>query len=165
MKIFQKIKDYIRNIIIEYRINKADKRNKKSFISTVKTELKDRNSFFTMYNIRVDSDNYTQITYLINIPAEFQIAGQDWQIKDKLDESSYIISRYLKTELGYVNNIAGPEYYHLEDPSDDKVSTQYLAVWNFINQLKSKKRIYIINTILSIIGLSIISILFYMFII
>ena len=165
MKWFQKIKDYIFNIIVEYRISKADKKNKKTFISTVKSELEDRNSFFTIYNIRVDSDNYKQITYLINIPAEFQIAGQDWQIKDKLDESSYIVSRYLKTELGYINNINGPEYYHLEDPTDDKVSTQYLAVWNFVNQLKSKKRIYIINTILSIIGISVISILLYIFVI
>lgn len=73
------------------------------------------------------------------------MAGRDWQIKDKLDDNSYIVSRYLKTKLGYANNIDGPEYYHIEDPTDEHASTKYIAVWNFVNQLKSKKLIYTIN--------------------
>ena len=164
MNIFKKIKNYISNIISEYKLYNEDKRNRKSFIATVKSELENRGSFFSLYNIRVDRDNYEQVNYLISIPPEFQIAGQDWQIKDKLDENSYIVSRYLKNELGFGNNINGPEYYHLEDPADDNVSTQYLSVWSFTNQIQSKKRIYIINSILSIIGISLISLLLYMFI-
>lgn len=151
MNIFKKIVQGIKNILLQYRLMHEDKVNKKQFIEIVKASLNDRDSFFTKYNLKVDNDNYTQIVYSINIPPEFQYAGQDWQIKDKLDETSYIVTRYLTMELGYNKNIDSPEYYHIEDPTNDQVSTQYIAVWNFHNQLKSKKTIYIINSILAVI--------------
>lgn len=160
-----KIKSWFKKIKEQYRLYKEDKENRKLFVETVKAELSSRDSFFSMYNIRVDNDNYYQIIYPINIPKEFQLAGQDWQIKDKLNEISFIVSRYLKTERGYNKNINDPEFYHLEDPSDDKVSTSYIAVWTFENQLKSKKTIYTINTIGSILSVSFIGYLIWLFII
>lgn len=126
--------------------------------------MSDRESFFSMYNIRIDNDNYYQIIYPINIPNEFQIAGQNWQILDKLNETSYIVSRFLKTELGYVNNISDVEYYHLEDPTNDNVSTTYIAVWNFVDQLQSKKLVYSILYGSVLFTLSVLGILSYIFI-
>lgn len=117
-----------------------------------------------MYNIRIDNDNYYQIIYPISIPKEFQVAGQDWQILDKLNETSYIVTRFLRTELGYSENIPDPEYYHLEDPTDNNVSSSYIAVWNFENQLKSKKFVYSIISGTIIITLSILGLLSYFFI-
>ena len=151
MNIINKIKKFFKSIKDCYKLAKEDKVNKKQFIEQVKSELNNRNSFFSQYNIKVDNDNYTQIVYNINIPPEFQFAGQDWQIKDKLDENAYIVSRFLRINWGYNDNIIGPEYYHIEDPTDMNVSTRYIAVWNFTNKLQSKKPIYIINTISSII--------------
>ena len=160
MNIFRRIKNWFNNIKQQYKVAKEDKQNRKLFIDSVKAELRDRTGFFAQYNIKIDNDNYTQIVYPISIPIEFQTAGQDWQIKDKLDENSYIVSRFLRTKWGYSDNISGPEYYHLEDPTDNNVSTRYIAIWNFVNQLESKKTIYIINTIIAIIAISIIGGLF-----
>lgn len=157
MSIFKKISNWFHSVIAEYKTAKFDNITKKLFIDSVKSQISDRNSFFNMYNIRIDNDNYTQIVYPFSIPAEFQIAGQEWQIKDKLDETSFVVSRFLKTELGYNDYIEGPEYYHLEDPADTNISTSYIAIWNFKPVLKSKKKIYIINSIGSVIIIGLIT--------
>lgn len=165
MNIFKRIINWVKKIKTNYINAVEDIRNKKSFIAKVKADLKDRNSFFYMYNLKVDTDNYTQVIQVINIPREFQIAGQDWQIKDKLDETAYVVSRYLKTELGYNDNITGPEFYHIEDPTSDSISTEYLGIWNYVYRTKYHKTYYILNTVFVVLSLLLISIPIYIFLI
>ena len=69
---------------------------------------------------------------------------------DKLNENAYFVTRYLRDELGFGDNITIPEFYHVEDPSSGKpFSCRYLAVWNYQPVLKSKKKIYIVNSIVT----------------
>lgn len=69
---------------------------------------------------------------------------------DKLNEMSYFVSKYLREDLKLGDNVTIPEFYHVEDPSSGKpFSCRYLAVWNYQPVLKSKKKIYIVNSIVT----------------
>ena len=53
-----------------------------------------------------------------------------------------------ETRPFYIN--ISPEFYHIEDPSSGKpFSTRYFGIWSYTPVLKSKKRIYIVNGIIS----------------
>ena len=69
---------------------------------------------------------------------------------DKLNEMSYFVSKYLRDDLKLGDNVTIPEFYHVEDPSSGKpFSCRYLAIWNYQPVLKSKKKIYIVNSIVT----------------
>ena len=157
-KLIQKIKDFWYNIHDQYRQYYHDKKMKKLFPKIIQEQDNDKESFFNEQNLRT-LDNFMQVVQVIDIPEEYQLKGQQWQIMDKLNERSYFISKYLKEDLKLNDNVSNPEYYHIEDPSSNTpFSCRYLAIWKYIPVLTSKKTIYIINTFLS---LSILSILFF----
>lgn len=156
MGLITNIKEGWYNIQDSYKQYLNDKKAKRRFPKTIKKVAEDRESVFNQYNIRY-SDNYKQVVYLITIPEEYQTKGQSWQIMDKLNENSYFISKYLREELGIGENLSMPEYYHLEDPSDNNTpSCKYLAIWTYQPVLQTKKIPYIINSSITISGLGII---------
>lgn len=147
MGLISNIRDRWFEIQDTYRQYLTDKKAKKRFPKVIKEVAEDRESVFNQYNIRY-SDNYKQVVYVITIPEEYQLKGQSWQIMDKLNENSYFISKYLREDLGIGDHLSFPEYYHLEDPSQNDIpSCKYLSIWTYEPVLKTKKVPYIINTI------------------
>ena len=159
MGLFTKIRDSWYNIQDSYKQYLNDKKAKKRFPKIIKEVAEDRESVFNQYNVKYQN-NYKQVIYVITIPEEYQRAGQSWQIMDKLNETSYFISRYLREVLGIGDNLSMPEYFHLEDPSNNDIpSCRYLAMWQYQPVLKSKKIPYIINSGISVSGIGIIGLI------
>lgn len=149
MKLIENIKDWWYSLKEEYHQYSKDKLMQKAFIQVIKEEENDRESFFTANNLR-STDGFTKVVHVIDIPEEYQLKGQQWQIMDKLNEMSYFVSKYLREDLKLGENVTIPEFYHVEDPSSGKpFSCRYLAVWNYQPVLKSKKKIYIVNSIVT----------------
>lgn len=150
MKLFRKIKDYYYYIIDQYHIYFNDKKIKKTFSKQIKEVSNDRESYFNEYNLRSMND-FNQIVQVIDIPEEYQLKGQPWQIMDKLNENTYFTTKYLRENLGFGDNVKNPEYYHIEDPSSNTpLSCRYLAIWEYTPVLKSKKLIYTVNSIITL---------------
>ena len=149
MKLFENIKDWWNSFLDDYHQSSKDKLMQKAFIKVIKEEENDRESFFTANNLR-STDGFTKVVHVIDIPEEYQLQGQPWQIMDKLNENAYFVTRYLREDLKLGDNVTIPEFYHVEDPSSGKpFSCRYLAVWNYQPVLKSKKKIYIVNSIVT----------------
>lgn len=149
MKLIENIKDWWYKLKEEYHQSSKDKQMKKAFAHIIQEEANDRESFFTLNNLRT-TDGFTKVVHVIDIPEEYQLKGQPWQIMDKLNENAYFVTRYLRDELGFGDNVSIPEFYHIEDPSSGKpFSTRYVGIWSYIPVLKSKKQIYIVNSIAS----------------
>ena len=149
MKIIEKIKDWWYSLRNEYYQSSKDKLMLKAFVRVIQEEENDRESFFNANNLR-STDGFTKVVHVIDIPEEYQLKGQPWQIMDKLNENAYFVTRYLRDELGFGDNVTSPEFYHIEDPSSGKpFSTRYFGIWSYTPVLKSKKRIYIVNGIIS----------------
>lgn len=149
MKLIENIKDWWYSLKEEYHQYSKDKLMQKAFIQVIKEEENDRESFFTANNLR-STDGFTKVVHVIDIPEEYQLKGQPWQIMDKLNENAYFVTRYLRDELGFGDNVTFPEFYHIEDPSSGKpFSTRYFGIWSYTPVLKSKKRIYIVNSIVT----------------
>lgn len=156
MGLITKIKESWYNIQDNYKLYLSDKKAKKRFPKIIKEVAENRESVFNQYNVKYQN-KYKQVIYVITIPEEYQIGGQAWQIMDKLNETSYFISRYLRDELGIGENLSYPEYFHIEDPTDNNTpSCRYLAMWEYRPALKSKKIPYIVNSIISISSIGII---------
>lgn len=149
MKLFENIKDWWNSFLDDYHQSSTDKLIKKAFHKIIQSESNDRNSFFNQSNLRA-TNNFYEVVQVIDIPEEYQLKGQQWQIMDKLNEMSYFVSKYLRDDLKLGENVTIPEFYHIEDPSSGKpFSCRYLAVWNYQSVLKSKKKIYIVNSIVT----------------
>lgn len=150
------------DIYDQYEQYKRDKKAKKLFYARLKEVSEDRESLFNQYNLTA-INNYSQIAYVVNIPEEFQLKGQQWQIMDKLNEYTYFMSKYLREDVGIGENLSQPSYYHIEDPSaNTPLSCKYLVIWEFEEVLKNKKVPYIINTLLAVFGLGILGGLTYL---
>ena len=159
MGLFAKIKDSWYSVQDSYKQYLNDKKAKKRFPKIIKEVAEDRESVFNQYSVKYQN-NYKQVIYVITIPEEYQIAGQSWQIMDKLNETSYFISRYLREVLGIGDNLSMPEYFHLEDPSNNDIpSCRYLAMWQYQPVLKSKKIPYIINSSIFVSSIGIIGLI------
>ena len=149
MKLIENIKDWWYSLKEEYHQYSKDKLMQKAFVQVIQEEENDRESFFTANNLR-STDGFTKVVHVIDIPEEYQLQGQPWQIMDKLNENAYFVTRYLRDELGFGDNVTSPEFYHIEDPSSGKpFSTRYFGIWSYTPVLKSKKRIYIVNSVAS----------------
>ena len=69
---------------------------------------------------------------------------------DKLNEMPYFVSKYLREDLKLGDNVTIPEFYHVENPSSEKpFSCIYFAIWNYQPVKKKKKKIYIVNSIVT----------------
>ncbi len=157
----EKIINWWFNLKEQYKQYYQDKKAKKLFPKVIEEENNDRESLFNQFNLRT-TDNFTKVVYVIDIPEEYQLKGQQWQIMDKLNETSFFISKYLRDNLGFKNNIKIPTYYHIEDPTENNpFSCRYLAVWEISPVLESKKTIYTINSIITTLILTLISSIIY----
>ena len=143
MNVFKKIKEWFINIFNMYRQIMLDNKNHEIFIKTIKSECYDRKSNFVKLGIKLNSDGES-LVYVIKIPLEVQSLGQDFMIMDKLNEGSYFITDFLKNQAGFMGYVTLPEYFHIEDPTTDSVSTTYIAVWKFnpMISLSLKKKLY-----------------------
>ena len=153
MKLKERIENCWYDIKNQYQQFYKDKKIKKSFDKIIKDESNDRETYFNEYNLR-SLNNFKQVVQIIDIPEEYQLKGQQWQIMDKLNENTYFTTKYLRDDLGFGDNVTNPEYYHIEDPSSNTpFSCRYLAIWEYTPVLKSKKLIYTINTVISTLGI------------
>ena len=156
---FNKLKENFtdwKNIYLQMKLDKA---NLEQFKKVIQDEYNDRRSQFNNFNLRADND-FSEIGYVIDIPEEFQTKGQEWQIMDKLNENSFFITEYLKKKLGFEDYVSFPEYYHIEDPSDDSstLSCSYLATWKFIPGVDEETKKKFRNLVVKVVSSSVIAI-------
>ena len=165
MNIFNYVKKWIvdtKNMCLQYNL---DKKYKKQFQEVIREAYEDRESDFNKkFNLKTDN-NFLEIALVIDIPEQFQIKGADWQIMDKLNESTYFVTMYLQQDLGFNGYVTYPKYFHIEDPaSDGNVSCTYLATWNFAPKLTKKYKIKLLSRILGVfatLSILISSVIFY----
>lgn len=142
MKLFEKLSDWRHKYEDACELSKNDKLMKTAFREIIQAEENDRESQFNEFNLK-STDNFLSVVQIIDIPEEFQLKGQQWQIMDKLNEMSYFVGKYLRENLKLEDNVSLPEYYHIEDPSSGTpFSCRYMAVWSYKPALEDKKIIY-----------------------
>lgn len=162
MKLLSKIKENIMNTINVFRQIKLDNEYYKEYIDGMRKESQNMDSEFAKYDLKI-SDDGKFITFLVTLPEQFASAT-DYMIYEKLNETTFFITNYLKNNFGFGDYLSLPEYYHLEDPTNPNVaSTSYLAQWTFQPmisfEMKNKylSRLYItITTILLLVIASIV---------
>ena len=130
-KIFRDLKDKVLDIISMYKQISLDNKNRKLYEQTLDEEFSDPHSEFVKRNLKRYPDT-NDIVYVFRIPVEFQESGQEYMIYDKLNESTYFITEFLRNTVGFGDYITGvPEYFHVEDPASDDISLTYVAFWRF----------------------------------
>ena len=102
-----------------------DIRNRKKFKEEIGVEINDPQSKFNGFELKVD-DSFSRLSAIIPIPEEFQIAGTDIDIMNKLKEIARPITNYICFELGWAEYILVPEFFYLDDPQ-----STYLVVWQY----------------------------------
>lgn len=144
-KVFRKISDFNKSLKYAYKGMKSDINSYNQFKDVLKAQLADRTSEISQYGLKLGDDENSLI-YAFRIPEEFQTSSPDWQIADKLKDSTNFITYMLKENIGFQEYISYPEFFHIEDPDakSDEISTTYLAQWNFVPQcpIKLKERFY-----------------------
>ena len=93
-------------------------------------EINDPQSKFNGFELKVD-DSFSRLSAIIPIPEEFQIAGTDMDIMNKLKEIVKPITNYICFELGWAEYILVPEFFYLDDPQSPGTSRTYLVVWQY----------------------------------
>ena len=93
-------------------------------------EINDPQSKFNGFELKVD-DSFSRLSAIISIPEEFQIAGTDMDIMNKLKEIVKPITNYICFELGWAEYILVPEFFYLDDPQCPGTSRTYLVVWQY----------------------------------
>ena len=76
-------------------------------------------------------DSFSRLSAIIPIPEEFQIAGTDMDIMNKLKEIVRPITNYICFELGWAEYILVPGFFYLDDPQSPGTSRTYLVVWQY----------------------------------
>ena len=71
-----------------------DIRNRKKFKEEIEVEINDPQSKFNGFELKVD-DSFSRLSAIIPIPEEFQIAGTDMDIMNKLKEIVKPITNYI----------------------------------------------------------------------
>lgn len=152
MKLFKKIREFYFTTLNMYRQIGLDNKNRKLFTKSITEESEDPKSEFIKKNLKVGEDGES-IVYVTQVPQEVQNNGQDFLIMDKLNESTYFITEFLKRMMGFNEYVSLPEYYHIEDPSSDDISLTYLAVWHYNPMIgKSlKRKLYLYPVVIALI--------------
>ena len=107
-----------------------DLRNRKKFKEELSVEINDPESKFNNFELKMD-DSFSRLSVIIPIPEEFQIAGTDMDIMNKLKEIVKPITNYICFELGWAEYILVPEFYYLDDPQNPGQSRTYLVMWQY----------------------------------
>jgi len=104
-----------------------DKKNRKLFVQEIQKEIENPSSQFNKLKLNCD-EGLNNISWLIVVPENYQLAGTDAMIYNKLKEDSYPVLNYLSKDLNWGEYLLSPEFYHIEDNDDDEaVSCTYLA--------------------------------------
>ena len=142
--IFSKIGDWFQEQVNTLRQARKDSRALDTFMDYIEEECMDRESVFSKMNLKAGEDGET-LVLVTSVSEEVQMNGQDYLIEDKLNENTHFITEEIRKETGLYDYILRPDYFHVEDPSNDRaVSLTYLAVWRFhpIVSESTKKKVY-----------------------
>ena len=135
------------NIVKQIRI---DSKYRKRFSQTIESQCYDPRSAFVKMGLKPGDDGESLIQ-VVSVPEEVQLNGQDFLIQDKLNEATFFTTKILRESTNLNDYITVPEYYHVEDPSNDNaVSLTYLAVWHFnpmVDDSLKKKTYAVLSTI------------------
>ena len=111
----------------------------KEYLQGMRNESQNFDSKFAHYDLKI-SDDSKFITHLIHLPSQY-LSATDYVIYEKLNESTYFITEYLRNNFGLGQYVSIPEFYHVEDPATPNVaSTAYLAQWTFQPIIDSEMR-------------------------
>ena len=128
---FKKVSEWFQEQINTFRQVRADSAALDTFMDYIEEECMDRESVFNKMNLKAGEDGQT-LVLVTRVPEEVQMNGQDYLIEDKLNENTHFITEEIRKETGLYDYILRPDYFHVEDPSNDRtVSLTYLAVWKF----------------------------------
>jgi hypothetical protein len=92
--------------------------------------MNDPESKFNGFELKMD-DSFSRLSVVITIPEEFQIAGTDMDIMNKLKEIVKPITNYICFELGWAEYILVPEFFYIDDPQNPGASRSYLVMWQY----------------------------------
>lgn len=92
--------------------------------------MDDPESKFNLFELKMD-DSFSRLSVLLTIPEEFQIAGTDIDIMNKLKEIVRPMTNYICFELGWAEYILVPEFFYVDDPSVPGESRTYLVMWQY----------------------------------
>lgn len=142
--IFSKMGDWFREQVNTFRQVRTDSIALDTFMDYIEEECMDRESVFSKLNLKAGEDGQT-LVFVTSVSEEVQMNGQDYLIEDKLNENTHFITEEIRRETGLHDYILRPDYFHVEDPSNDRtVSLTYLAVWRFhpLVDESAKKKVY-----------------------
>lgn len=123
--------DWFSRQISLWRQMREDSKCLDKFIDAIEEQCSDRESAFSKANLKPGEDGES-LVLVTGVSQEVQTNGQDYLIQDKLDENTFFVTEMIKQETGLNDYILKPDYYHVEDPTNDRtVSLTYLAVWTF----------------------------------
>lgn len=132
---FSFIKEFVSSALFEYSEYKRTKSEYERFKKTIKDLSFDRQSKFNELKLTVSEDGL-KVEKRVDVPENFQISGEDWQIYDKLNENVFKSNLYLREELGFGDRMMSPEFWHVEDPEDtERDSCTYIAQWKMFTDV------------------------------
>lgn len=115
---------------------KKDRINRKQYLEDIKIEIQNPDSLYNKYKL-TSNDDYTSISYVTNIPENYQLAGTDIMKLGKLQEDIRPIMEYL-IRLGYGDYFTAPQYFYIETEDDQQtdnvlseVSCTYIIKWDY----------------------------------
>lgn len=133
----KKFKYIVKQFFDNIKQIKIDKETRKQYLQDIKDEIRNPNSNYNKFQLSSNED-YTSISYVTNIPENYQIAGTDIMKLSKLQEDIRPIMEYL-INLGYGEYFTAPQYFYVETKDDDQkdenvlseVSCTYIIKWDY----------------------------------
>ena len=148
--IYRRFSDWIQRGINIVKQIRQDSIYRKRFIAAIESQCYDPRSAFVKMGLKPSEDGESLIQ-VVSVPEEVQLNGQDFVIQDKLNESTFFTTKILRESTDLNDYITVPEYFHVEDPSNDNaVSLTYLAVWHFnpmVSDELKKKTYAVLSTV------------------
>lgn len=128
-----KIKKFLNNLRYLFK----DKKNIKIWKKEIQEEIADQNSYFHKYDLSI-SEDLMRITYIIELPENYQVAASDKMKLDKLMEYALNVDQYF-FNIGWAEYLPyRPEFLYVESEVNEEnkqvnkeMSCTYLAVWQF----------------------------------
>ena len=148
--IYRRFSDWIQRGINIVKQIRQDSIYRKRFIAAIESQCYDPRSAFVKMGLKPSEDGESLIQ-IVSVPEEVQLNGQDFVIQDKLNETTFFTTKILRESTDLNDYITVPEYFHVEDPSNDNaVSLTYLAVWHFnpmVSDNLKKKTYAVLSTV------------------
>lgn len=129
---------------------RLDKKNIAAWKSEIGQEALDPRSDFNKFNLTISEDQMN-VSYIVSIPENYQIATNDSVKYQKLMELIMPVNRYF-LNIGWGEYMPyRPEFYYIESEIDDEgaeismkdESCTYLAVWKFAPKVINDRSFWI----------------------